>query len=67
MDVVEKQHTNSDDHNSKSRAIAFIAFSSLLDKFVVNAKDAYDVLASEIAQVCHAVKRNISYNSLDCT
>jgi len=34
-----QQHINSDGHRSKSKVIAF---SSLLDKFGVNAEDAHD-------------------------
>jgi len=57
MCAVVKQHRNSDE--SKSRAFVF---SSLLDKFRVNAKDE-DVVGSEIAQIYHAAK----HNSRDCT
>jgi len=38
-----------------------------LDKFGVDAKDADDVIALEISQICHEVKHNLSYNSLDST
>jgi len=62
MGIVAKQHRHSDGHKNKSRAIAF---SSLLDKF--DAKDVDDVVATEIAQIHHAVKHNLSDNSLDCT
>jgi len=34
---------------------------------MANTKDVHDVVASEIAQIYHAVKHSLSYNSLDCT
>jgi len=62
--AVIKQHTNSDDNKNKLRAIAFC---SPLDKFGVNAIGADDVVISEIAQIYHAVKHNLSCNSPDCS
>jgi len=64
MGIVAKQHRNSDGHKSRPRATAV---SSRFDIFGVNAKDVDDVVASEIAQIYHAVKHSLSYNSLDCT
>jgi len=64
MRVVVKQHINSAGHKSKPGTTAF---SSLLDKFEVNAKDADDVVASETTQIYHAAKHNLSCNSLYCT
>jgi len=61
MGVVVQQHENSDGHKSKSRAIGF---RYILHEFGVNVKNADDVVASEIAQIYHAVIQTQSFIQL---
>ena len=58
------QHAKSACH--KTRTMDF-ASSSVMDKFLVKKNSEEDiVVASEIAQIYHAIKHNRSNNSLDC-
>ena len=59
------QHEKSACH--KTRTMYFVS-SSVMDKFLVkkNSEEEDIVVASEIAQIYHAIKHNHSYNSLEC-
>ena len=59
------QHAKSACH--KTRTMDF-ASSSVMDKFLVkkNSEEEDIVVASEIAQIYHAIKHNHPYNLLDC-
>ena len=59
------QHEKSACH--KTRTMDFVS-SSVMDKFLVkkNSEEEDIVVASEIAQIYHAIKHNHSYNSLEC-
>ena len=64
MDVVAiTQHKNSDGHKNKIRVSSS---NFLIDKFIIkaNSKEEDIIVASEIAQIYHAVRHSHSYNSL---
>lgn len=60
-----KKHRESENHKLKARASTS---SQIVTKFFTksNSVEADNVSCAELAQIFHAIKHNLSYNSLDC-